>query len=180
MNVNLTPCASLAAALALIVLATSQAAGMTISSTDIEDGSAIPALHSYPRCGGKNVSPQLSWDSPPAGTRSLVLTMIDLDVKPALWSHWIVTGLPATAATLPQGIAPLPAGAHTSVNNFGDAAYDGPCPPTGSGVHHYQFTIWAMPTNDVAIGPDAPARDVIADLARKAIAHAAFTATVQR
>ena len=106
--------------------------------------------------------------------------MIDLDVKPALWSHWIVTGLPATVTTLSQGMTPLPAGAHAAVSNFGDAAYDGPCPPTGSGVHHYQFSIWAMPTDDVAINPDAPASDVIARLSRKAIAHASLTATVQR
>jgi Raf kinase inhibitor-like YbhB/YbcL family protein len=106
--------------------------------------------------------------------------MIDLDVKPALWSHWIVTGLPPTAATLPRGIASLPDGAHAVASNFGDAAYDGPCPPRGSGVHRYQFSIWAMPTADVAIAADAPARDVLSNLTRSAIAHASLTATAQR
>jgi Raf kinase inhibitor-like YbhB/YbcL family protein len=169
-------------ALAIMSVAASghPAAAMSITSTDIKDGSGIPALHIYTDCGGRNVSPQLSWDSPPAGTKGLILTMIDLDVKPALWSHWIVTGLPAAAATLPRGIAALPDGAHAVVNNFGDAAYDGPCPPRGSGVHRYQFSIWAMPTVDVAIAADAPASDVLSNLTLSAIAHASLTATVQR
>lgn len=29
-------------------------------------------------------------------------------------------------------------------NDFGQIGYDGPCPPAGTGVHHYIFTIYAL------------------------------------
>jgi Raf kinase inhibitor-like YbhB/YbcL family protein len=170
---------SMLALVSAIVLAY-PAIAMTLASSDIKDGQAIPTQHIYPRCGGQNVSPQLSWDGQPAGTKSLVLTMIDIDVKPALWSHWIVTGLPAGSKALAQGAPALPEGAHGIASNFGDTVYAGPCPPTGSGTHRYQFTIWAMPTADVVIAADAPAKDVIAKLSADALAHASMTASVQR
>ena len=69
------------------------------------------------------------------GTKSFVLTMIDVSVKPSQWSHWIVVGLPPDATSLARGTKALPAGAAAIASNFGDANYDGPCPPNGTGVH---------------------------------------------
>jgi hypothetical protein len=167
-------------ALALIAAESHPAAAMTLTSTDIKDGGTIPAAHLYARCGGQNISPALSWEGQPAAAKSLVLTVIDVDVKPKLWSHWVVTGLPMTATGLPQGAKTLPAGARAVASNMGDAAYAGPCPPAGSGAHHYQFTIWAMPTADFAIDADAPANSVLAKLSKDSIAHASLTASVER
>lgn len=156
------------------------AGAMTLTSTDVKDGGAIPAAHIYTRCGGQNISPALSSTGQPAAAKSLVLTMIDIDVKPKLWSHWIVAGLPANADGLPRGAMTLPGGAHGVASNFGDATYDGPCPPAGSGAHHYQLTIWAMPTAEVTIDGDAPANDLLAKLNKESIAHASLTASVER
>jgi Raf kinase inhibitor-like YbhB/YbcL family protein len=153
---------------------------MTLSSPDIAPNAQIQAAQIYPRCGGQNVSPALAWSGAPAGTKSLVLTMIDLDVKPALWSHWIVVDLPPTARSLPRGAKGLPAPARAVAGNFGDAAYDGPCPPNGTGVHHYQFTIWAMPVTTTTIAPDANAGQIAPLLARTTLAHASFTGWVKR
>lgn len=158
----------------------SASAAMTITSADIHPGGTIATAQIYPRCGGQNVSPQLSWSKPPYGTRSLVLTMIDLDVKPALWSHWIVVDLPLTAHGLARGAASLPAPAKAVASNFGDAAYGGPCPPTGTGVHRYQFTIWAMPAASTAIAPDAGADQIAPMLAKTALDKASFIGTVKR
>jgi hypothetical protein len=168
-----------AAAIVAMTLAL-PAGAMTLASTDIKDGGTIPAAHAYTRCGGQNISPALSWSGQPAAAKSLVLTVIDIDVEPALWSHWIVTGLPVTATALPRGVSALPAGAHAVASNFGDAAYDGPCPPAGSGAHHYQFTIWAMPTVDITIAADASAKDVLAKMSEQAINHASLTAAFER
>src|SRR5258706_1260517 len=117
-------------------------AAMTLTSSDLKQDAPINSAHVYPRCGGRNISPQLSWSGAPQSARSLVLTMIDVDVKPSQWLHWVVVGLPVSASSLPQGGNTLPGNARTLVSQFGDAAYAGPCPPPGTGVHHYQFTIW--------------------------------------
>ena len=170
---------ALAAALALSLAAATPAfAAMTLASADLTPGGVMPAKHIYPRCGGQNVSPQLTWSAPPAGAKSLVLTMIDQDVKPHLWSHWVVVGLPPTAGAFTQGAKALPAGAHGVASNFGDLGYAGPCPPPGTGVHHYRFTIWAMPSAEVAIGADEKADALQARLAKTAIDHADLNVSV--
>lgn len=154
------------------------ASAMMLSSADFKDGAALPAMHIYPRCGGQNVSPELSWSGAPAGTKSFVLTMIDVSVKPNGWSHWIVTGLPPSAISLAHGTKALPAPAKAQSSNFGDLFYDGPCPPPGTGTHRYEFTIWAMPSANTAIAPDAKATDVTAALTRSALEHATIAASV--
>lgn len=165
--------------LALTLLA-APAGAMTLSSPDIAPQATIAAAHIYPRCGGANVSPALAWTGVPAGAHSLVLTMIDQSVQPALWSHWIVVDLPPAASGLARGVTRLPVGARAVAGNFGDAAYAGPCPPKGTGTHRYEFTLWAMPTATTAIAPNANAREVEAALARRALAHASFTGLVRR
>jgi hypothetical protein len=153
-------------------------AAMTLASHDIAPNTPIPVAQIYPRCGGQNISPQLAWTGAPAGTKSLVLTMIDLDVKPALWSHWIVVDMPPGLTGLPRGVKSPPG--RTVASNFGDAAYGGPCPPTGTGVHHYQFTIWAMPTATTSIAPEAKASEIAPTLTKTALAHASLTGWAKR
>lgn len=167
-----------AMAMGLFMLAAVPAQAMTIASNDFADGAAIPAAHTYPRCGGQNISPELHWSGVPAGTKSLVLTMIDISVKPNQWSHWIVVDLPPTTTGLSRAAAALPTGAKAVASNFGDASYDGPCPPKGTGVHRYRFTVWAMPAATTAIAPDAKAIDVNAMLSRGVLSHASVTGTV--
>jgi Raf kinase inhibitor-like YbhB/YbcL family protein len=169
---------SVLCALALASAATPALAAMSLTSPDLSPGASMPAQHIYPRCGGQNVSPALSWSGAPAGTKSLVLTMIDMDVKPALWSHWIVVDLPAASTGLARGLKALPAPAKSVVSNFGDAVYDGPCPPRGSGLHHYQFTIWAMKAATTDLPRDAKAPDVIATLTAGSLGRAALTTSV--
>jgi hypothetical protein len=165
-------------ALALAFVATPALAAMAITSPDLAPGAPMAAKHIYPRCGGQNVSPALQWSGAPAGAKSLVLTMIDMDVKPAFWSHWIVVDLPPQATGLPEGVKALPPPARAIAGNFGDAAYDGPCPPAGSGIHHYQFTIWAMKAAKTDLPADAKAPDVIAALTAGSLAHATLTTAV--
>jgi Raf kinase inhibitor-like YbhB/YbcL family protein len=156
------------------------AAAMNLSSKDIAPGAQVPAAQIYPRCGGQNISPELSWSGAPAGTKSFVLTMIDTDVKPSQWSHWIVVDLPPQTNSLPRGTTNLQAPARALASNFGDLFYDGPCPPNGTGVHHYQITIWAMPSATTSIAPDAKATDVTALLTGRALGSASLTGWVKR
>lgn len=168
----------LSATILTLACASPALAAMTLSSHDLTPGGTIAPKHIYPRCGGQNISPDLAWSGAPAAAKSLVLTMIDQDVKPHLWSHWVVVGLPPSAHGLVEGVKALPAGAHAVAGNFGEAAYAGPCPPHGSGVHRYTFAIWAMPTATVAVAADEKADALQARLSASAIDHASLTASV--
>lgn len=163
-----------------IVLFPLPAAALTLTSPDLKDGAAIASEQIYTRCGGANISPALSWSGVPAGTKSLAVTVIDTDVPPNDWSHWIVLGLPATLAGFPKGMKTLPSGAVELTSDFGEKTYDGPCPPAGSGVHHYRFTVWALSVAMPRFKPSATAKDVAAILTKDARASATITGTVER
>lgn len=164
--------------LLLALQAGTASAAMSLTSIDIKSSAPIPVAHIYPRCGGGNISPALSWSGAPRTTKSFVLTMIDIDVKPDKWSHWVVAGLPATVNSLPRGAMSLPAGAKAIVSNFGDAAYAGPCPPKGTGLHHYEFTIWALPTAEVSLADDEKATTLIEFLSKRALDRASLVGLV--
>jgi Raf kinase inhibitor-like YbhB/YbcL family protein len=129
---------------------------MTLGSGHFKDGGEIPRLHT---CEGADTSPSLEWSDVPAGARSLVLTVADPDAPdPAAprmtYVHWVLYNLPASMKGLPAGATAgaLPAGARVGVNDFGHAAYGGPCPPVGR--HRYFFKLYAL---DVEL-PDLGAR----------------------
>ena len=143
---------------ATILMAAAPAGAMSLSSGDFMDGGTLPMAHVYPRCGGQNVSPAFAWSGAPKGT--FVFTMIDHSVPPNGWTHWIVVDLPASTGSLAYGLTSLPAPGKGVQSNFGEATYDGPCTPHGTGVHHYAFTIWAMPGDTTALGREARDADL--------------------
>jgi Raf kinase inhibitor-like YbhB/YbcL family protein len=161
------------------VLITNPAAAMELTSPDIRDGAPIAKEQVYTRCAGQNVSPALSWRGAPAGTKSFAITAIDHNVPPNDWSHWIVIDIPPGTTSLGKG-ASLPTDAHAAMTDFGDAGYGGPCPPPGSGTHHYEFTIWALRVPTVQLPAHANAKEIVAALQRAALAKASITGTYQR
>jgi Raf kinase inhibitor-like YbhB/YbcL family protein len=119
-------------------------AKLVLSSTAFSAGGALPAKYS---CEGDNVSPPLSWNGAPPGTRSLALIVQDPDAPdPAAptktVTHWVVYDLPAMATGIAEGGADLQAAAHQAKNEQGDAKYMGPCPPKGR--HRYFFKLYAL------------------------------------
>ena len=171
---TILPCVAL-----LWLLTAGQAAAMSLVSADIAPNSTIASRHIYPRCGGGNLSPQLTWSGAPKRTRSFTVTMIDLDVRPHQWSHWILVDLPPTTTSLPRGLRTPPGHAQVLNSDFGDAAYDGPCPPKHSGLHHYQITIWALPSPVAPLRSGYRATDVVQRLTKLAIDHASLIGTVR-
>ncbi|MDD5297952.1 MAG: YbhB/YbcL family Raf kinase inhibitor-like protein [Rhodocyclaceae bacterium] len=119
---------------------------LRLSSPAFGPGASLPALYT---CQGRNVSPPLTWDGLPPGTRSLVLIVDDPDAPdPAApkmtWVHWLLYNLPVTAAGLPEGTAQLPAGTHEGLNDWQRTGYGGPCPPIGR--HRYFHKLYALDT----------------------------------
>ena len=118
------------------------AAGTVLASTAFEEGELIPVKYSgY----GDNVSPELSWNEAPNGTRSFALICRDPDAPSGTFYHWIVFNTPDTLRRLPEGLghgASLPFGGSQGNNSFGKVGYDGPRTP--SGTHRYYFDLYAL------------------------------------
>jgi len=110
---------------------------MKLKSKDFEDNNSIPSEFT---CDGRDVSPQLSWQDVPAGTKSFALSVADPDAPMGTWIHWLVHDIPKDARTIEQG--GLPKGAKQVENDFGMKEYGGPCPP--SGTHRYVFAVYAL------------------------------------
>lgn len=142
------------------------AAGFALSSPAFADNSAIPAEYS---CNGRNVPPPLSWENVPAGANSLALVVDDPDAVGGLYVHWVVTDIPSATNEIVDGV--LPQGARVGPNSGGNAAYLGPCPPAGTGVHHYRFQLFALP-EPLALAPTTPAGQATQTITAAAIATA--------
>ena len=134
------------------------AMSFSISTPSFSNGGEIPKKFT---CDGVDVSPQLSWTEPPAGTKSLALLVDDPDAPVGNWNHWIMWNLPAATRGLPDGVkkeTPLPDGSEQGKNDFHKAGYNGPCPPPGK-PHRYYFKIFALDTK-IDLKPAASKREL--------------------
>ncbi|MCC6605820.1 MAG: YbhB/YbcL family Raf kinase inhibitor-like protein [Anaerolineae bacterium] len=129
----------------------------TLSSSAFGPNETIPERHS---CDGSNLSPALTWTTPPDGTQSLALVLDDPDavgVVGFVYDHWLLFNLPPDTTALPEGIglgADPPEGSLPGVNSARTQRYAGPCPPSGQ-THNYVFTLYALDTAlDLAAGAD--------------------------
>ncbi len=116
----------------------------TLSSSAFTNGSAIPPRYS---CKGQDVSPQLAWSDPPAGTQSFALIMDDPDAPAGTWVHWIIFNIPGVARGLSEGIPAdkvLLDGSLQGITSAHSSGFHGPCPP--SGTHRYFFKLYALDT----------------------------------
>lgn len=145
----------------------SSAAGpakFAVSSPAFADNAQVPVEYS---CKGRNTPPPLRWQNVPPGTESLALVVDDPDAPAGLYVHWVVTGIPPSTTEIGEG--PLPGGASVSLNSSGKAEYFGPCPPAGSGVHHYRFQLYAL-NKPLKLAATTPAREATQTIANAAIA----------
>ena len=142
----------------------SAAGKFTLSSTDISAGGQIAEQQVFNGfgCKGGNVSPALSWSSPPAGAKSFALLMHDPDAPTGSgWWHWVLYDIPASVSSLPAGAGDphkslLPAGAVQGRTDFGTLGYGGPCPPPGK-PHHYYLRLYALKVAKLDVPADASA-----------------------
>jgi Raf kinase inhibitor-like YbhB/YbcL family protein len=135
------------------------AAGFTVTSPAFTDNAEVPAEFS---CHGRNVPPPLRWQHVPPGADSLALVVDDPDAPAGLYVHWVVTGIPPTTTEIVDGV--LPGGAVVSLNSDRKAEYLGPCPPAGTGVHHYRFQVYAL-REAAGLTPTTPVPESIATIA---------------
>lgn len=162
------------------------AADFTLTSSDVRNGASISEQHVFNGfgCQGANLSPALTWNGAPAGTKSFAVTVYDPDAPTGSgWWHWVVFNIPASVNQLPRNAGDpqaktLPAGSIQSRTDFGKPGYGGPCPPTGDKPHRYQFTVYALKTDKLPLDENAPAAMVgfylHQNLIKKAVLNARY------
>ena len=109
---------------------------VTITSPAFANGAPIPAQYT---CKGAGIAPPLTWSAPSGAA----LVVDDPDAPGGSYIHWIVTGIAAGPGSTSDG--QTPAGGTSLPNSAGQTGYSAPCPPAGTGLHHYRFTLYQIP-----------------------------------
>lgn len=155
---------------------------MKLESPAFAHGEPIPERHS---CEEEDVSPALSWQDLPAGTKSLALVMDDPDAPAGTWVHWLVYDIPAAAPGLREGVRREPALADGSkqglcwgVDDFSRVGYWGPCPPPGK-AHRYSFRLYAL-SAPVGLPPKSTKPQLEKAMRGLVLASAELTGTYRR
>jgi len=127
-----------------------QAQTFTLKSSELGGQATLKQVFGGFGCTGENVSPQLSWENAPEGTKSFAITVYDPDAPTGSgWWHWLAFDIPASTKELKSGAGStqaelLPKGIIQSMTDYGTTGYGGPCPPEGHGFHTYIITVYAL------------------------------------
>lgn len=139
-----------------------QAGEFTLYSNDLSGQLTKKQEFSGFGCDGQNISPELHWSNPPAGTKSFAVTVYDPDAPTGSgWWHWVVFNIPSSVTALPADFGNL-VKSHTinatqSVTDYGKAGFGGACPPKGDKPHRYFFTLHALDIDHLDIDPKSSA-----------------------
>lgn len=176
---------ALAAALTALGGISALAADFSLSSPDLRNGGSLakPQVSNTFGCDGGNVSPALSWQHAPAGTKSFVVTAYDPDAPTGsgFW-HWVMFNIPADVEALDAGITPdggAPKGAIQSRADAGFASYLGACPPPGQ-THRYVFSVTALSVDRLELDDTASGALIGFMTNANALARASITVTYGR
>ena len=113
---------------------------MELYSPAFNNEEFIPKKYS---CKGEDVSPELSWENVPEGTKSFALSVKDPDAPIGTFVHWLVYDIDKDLRKIEENAVP----GKQVENNFGKEDYGGPCPP--SGVHRYYFRLHALDVEEL-------------------------------
>ncbi|MAX79868.1 MAG: YbhB/YbcL family Raf kinase inhibitor-like protein [Crocinitomicaceae bacterium] len=158
----------------------------TLSSKDLGGEATKTQEFNGFGCSGENVSPQLSWQNAPEGTKSFAVTMYDPDAPTGsgFW-HWVVFDIPANVNELVTNAGNVslelaPEGAIQSITNYGIQGFGGPCPPEGHGLHQYIITVHALKTDKLGLDASTNPAVVGFNLWANTLAKASIVAYYQR
>ena len=150
-----------------------------LTSEATPPGSIVAPQQLVEALGGENLSPDLSWENAPEGTKSFAVTCYDPDAPTGsgFW-HWVAWDIPATVTSLPLGVARDDASPRQAKNAFGNPGYDGPEPPAGA-PHRYVFSVHALPVETLGADPADPHIGARFAIFSQQLASASFTARYQ-
>ena len=122
--------------LILFIMSVLSTSTLEVSSPSFKNGGYIPITYS---CEGKNINPAIEVKNIPSGTQTLALIMDDPDAPGGTFTHWLIWNL-EPGKVIKESSSPGTEGK----NGMGKKGYAGPCPPAGTGVHHYHFKVYAL------------------------------------
>jgi Raf kinase inhibitor-like YbhB/YbcL family protein len=98
----------------------------------------------------------LKWNIESDAEKSFALIMEDSDTIPIVghpYVHWGVYNIPGDVREILEGatLHAMPAGSVEAINDDEVPQYAGPCPPQGTGTHHYHFMLYALNTETLEI-----------------------------
>ena len=147
---------------------------LQLTSDAFTNGQSIPAKYT---CIGKNLSPALAWNEPPASTQSFALIVDDPDAPVGVFTHWVLFDITADRLSLAEGASAIGV---SGKNDFGRAGYGGPCPPRGHGPHRYYFTLYALDVASLKLRAGASRREVETALRGHVLAQAQYMGRYER
>jgi Raf kinase inhibitor-like YbhB/YbcL family protein len=156
----------------------------TLTSSDL--GGQFTMQQVFDGCGGKNISPQLSWANAPKGTKSFAILIHDESAPTGSgWWHWLVFDIPISTNNLPSNAGAknsllLPKQAIQSLTDFGFSGFGGPCPPVGHGFHKYTITVYALKVDKLGLDANTNAAKVGFTINANTIEKASIVAYYQR
>ena len=103
------------------------------------EGGQIPPQYT---CKGQNVNPPINITGAPSNTVSFVLIVHDPDAVGSDFTHWVLYDIPSSTGAIAANSVPV--GALQGKNGASKPIYTGPCPPAGTGTHHYKFDLYAL------------------------------------
>jgi Raf kinase inhibitor-like YbhB/YbcL family protein len=152
---------------------------LELTSEAFVNGQSIPAKYA---CTGRNISPALTWNDPPAGTQSLALIVDDPDAPMGTWVHWVLFNIKSDTRNLQEDL-PItgknvdPNAIYVGKNSSGRIGYDGPCPP--SGTHRYYFKLYALDTT-INLLPGATKEQVLKEMEGHILAQGELMGTFSK
>lgn len=135
---------------------------MVLMSPGIDPNDWIPPRFT---AEGEGRTPPLLWKHPPPATRSLILIMRRREGPENQGLHWLVYDIPPDCDEFREG-GPLPEGAKTGRNDFGEVAYHPPGALPSHELVHYDFTIYATDLPALGLGAGATLAEVKARLVK--------------
>ena len=129
-------------------------------------------------CKGGNKAPELSWVNAPQNTKSFAIVCHDPDApKENGWYHWLIVNIPKNVSSYKGS---LPNGAIETITDFNTTGYGGACPPVGHGVHHYNFTVFALDVDKLEVDKNLAPNEVNKIILSHTIAKSTITGLFER
>lgn len=150
-----------------------------LKSSAFEDGQKMPTKYANTGVtGGENVSIPLSWQNPPDGTKSFAIALVDRHPVANNFVHWLVINIPANVSSIPEGTSGtnnMPGGSKELNTTYGVSSYGGPQPPSGTGDHDYETTIYALSVESLNLDENTTLAEFEAAIQGKVLGSAKLT-----